>query len=210
MTNHEKALIEKAASLFHKNRDYTHHPSFDAADTLAIVKADINTISLVDSFEDSTGKSVLFVNLGDSYDRTLMWNESRGFFWSSVAYESETLINWAECLNELQKLQFVSEFRHQGYEEECRAIYLGSTMNLTPSGKYYTPIACSNVEVCNTCKDRVDGPCYDESPCSGNDCCEACLDSRWWARAEAEAEKHGLSLETADDCPTDILVVEYK
>lgn len=89
MTNHEKALIEKAASLFHKNRDYTHHASFDAADVLALVKADINTISLVDSFEDSNGQNILFINLGDSYDRTMMWHVWRGFFWSSVADELE-------------------------------------------------------------------------------------------------------------------------
>lgn len=90
MTEHEKSLIKKAVSLFNENRDYTHHASFDAADVLAIIKNDINTISLLDSFEDSHGQPILYVNLGDSYDRTLMWATWRGFFWSCVADELES------------------------------------------------------------------------------------------------------------------------
>jgi len=33
-----------------------------------------------------------------------------------------------------------------------RAVYLGTVMSLTPSGKYYLPFACSNVNPCPRCK----------------------------------------------------------
>ena len=35
---------------------------------------------------------------------------------------------------------------------ECRMLYLGSILNLTPSGKMYAPFACSNLDLCPACK----------------------------------------------------------
>jgi hypothetical protein len=35
---------------------------------------------------------------------------------------------------------------------QVRRLYLGSVLSLTPSGKFYTPFACSNVDACKTCK----------------------------------------------------------
>lgn len=34
---------------------------------------------------------------------------------------------------------------------QVRRLYLGSVFNLTPSGKYYMPFACSNLDACHTC-----------------------------------------------------------
>jgi len=47
--------------------------------------------------------------------------------------------------------------------DECsgmmvRSFYLGTAMNLTPSGKYYLPYACSNVEVCPECLGKGNVP----------------------------------------------------
>jgi len=39
-------------------------------------------------------------------------------------------------------------------DREVRSIYLGSILHLTPSGKFYTPFACSNVEACESCKGK--------------------------------------------------------
>ena len=35
---------------------------------------------------------------------------------------------------------------------QIRRIYLGDIFSLTPSGKMYTPFACSNVDACETCR----------------------------------------------------------
>ena len=51
------------------------------------------------------------------------------------------------------------EFWHSGSEWspdcddtiECRWLYIGSVFHLYPSGKYYLPFACSNVELCPAC-----------------------------------------------------------
>jgi len=86
MTAHEKGIIKRAEQIFEASREslgFHTHPSFAAFEALTAIRNDINTISLVDSFE--AGDRVFsFVNLGDTYDRTVMWEDSRGFFWSSV------------------------------------------------------------------------------------------------------------------------------
>jgi hypothetical protein len=38
--------------------------------------------------------------------------------------------------------------------QQVRRVYLGTVFNLTPSGKYYLPFACSNVDACPTCKGK--------------------------------------------------------
>lgn len=37
---------------------------------------------------------------------------------------------------------------------EIRRVYLGSVFSLTPSGKFYAPFACSNVDACESCKGK--------------------------------------------------------
>lgn len=45
---------------------------------------------------------------------------------------------------------------------QVRRTFLGSTFTLTPSGKFYVPFACSNLDACPTCKGtgRVTGRRY--------------------------------------------------
>ena len=62
-----------------------------------------------------------------------------------MKWRSEIDIN--EIDEELKKAEI--------YEDEngnkVQTIYLGSILNLTPSGKVYTPFACSNLERCERC-----------------------------------------------------------
>lgn len=73
------------------------------------------------------------------------------------------------------------------YEDECgnkvKAIFLGSVFSMTPSGKYYTPWACSNV---------------DEK--------EAEEDQEWWEALEKKAGENGLFITSGEGDPTDIVV----
>jgi len=110
-------------------------------------------------------------------------------------------------------------------DRQRRAIFLGTVMSLTPSGKFYTPFANSNVEYCGKCPgegESEDGDCYDcECPpatefsetepegCKSLQHCEVCRDADWQSRLEAEADELGLSVESGED-PCDILLVEYR
>ena len=85
-----------------------------------------------------------------------------------------TGIDWNWCKRELESQPVVGDVRE---------LYIGTLMNLTPSGKYYTPWACSNVTEA-----------------------EAAADEEWWERANAEAESFGLYIATSEDCPTDVIV----
>lgn len=73
------------------------------------------------------------------------------------------------------------------FEDDCgnkvKAIFLGSVFSLTPSGKYYTPFACSNVN---------------EK--------EAREDQEWWEALEKKASEHGLYISSGEGDPTDIVV----
>jgi len=72
-------------------------------------------------------------------------------------------------------------------EDECgnkvKGIYLGSVFSLTPSGKYYTPWACGNV---------------DEE--------EVKDDQEWWDALEKQAAERGLFITSGEGDPTDIYV----
>lgn len=48
------------------------------------------------------------------------------------------------------------EMENEVYYDECegyhyKSVFLGTVFALCPSGKYYMPFACSNVEVCSVC-----------------------------------------------------------
>jgi len=65
-----------------------------------------------------------------------------------------------------------------------KTIYVGSVLNLSPSGKYYMPWACSNVT--------------EE---------EAEEDAEWWETFEGELEKHGIWIESGEGDPVDVFAV---
>lgn len=75
----------------------------------------------------------------------------------------------------------------QPQEDPCgntvKLVYLGSVMNITPLGKYYTAWANSNVTEA-----------------------EAEKDEEWWEDMEAAAEKHGLFVSSGEGDPTDVFI----
>jgi len=88
-------------------------------------------------------------------------------------------IDWEGIKKELEMAE--------AYTDECgnlvKAIYLGSFLSLSPSGKYYTPWANSNVT--------------QE---------EAEEDEKWCEELEEEAGKHGLFVTSGEGDPTDIVI----
>jgi hypothetical protein len=96
-------------------------------------------------------------------------------------------------------------------EDKERRVFLGTVMSLYPSGKYYTPFANSNVEVCDACAEAGDVPCDKDSPCSGVDGhCEACQDARYGEALEQEADEHGYHIMNGEGDPCDVFVVELE
>lgn len=90
-----------------------------------------------------------------------------------------------------------------------KRIYIGTTMSLTPSGKYYTPFACSNAEICESCISRGAVPCTDDDPCDSkaeNWHCEACLDAQWFEQAEDELNSIDAVMSTGEGSATDLFI----
>lgn len=90
-------------------------------------------------------------------------------------------INWEALVREIEASDII--------EDECgnevKSVYLGSVFSLSPSGKYYTPFASSNVN---------------EK--------EAEEDEAWYQELEETAGKHGLFIESGIGDPTDIIVTK--
>jgi hypothetical protein len=102
---------------------------------------------------------------------------------------------------------------HTEPDDEGRMIetvFVGTVMALTPSGKYYLPFACSNVEVCPRCKNPqgVTDDCRSCDFCGGLGSREAHLDEIWNEQLDRSIESysHGtIWVESGEGCPTDIL-----
>ena len=116
-------------------------------------------------------------------------------------------------------------------EREERRLYIGTVSACYPSGKFYMPWACSNVEACASCKGQGSTlrvkrrtakkrikrgypvpsgrvPC---TACGGLGSREAHLDERWRAYAESFADALGkVSFEHGDGDPCDLFFVEYR
>jgi hypothetical protein len=119
----------------------------------------------------------------------------------------ETGVNWDVVKEEMAQVPWEPTFDDDG---EDRRVYLGTVMALYPSGKFYTPFAHGNVEICEACAKAGDVPCDETSPCSGDDCCEACRDAKYRAALESEADEHGFFIESGEGDPCDIFVVEHR
>jgi hypothetical protein len=126
------------------------------------------------------------------------------------------------------------EIELQGWEpqdgcpgEEARQLFIGTVMSLTPSGKVYTPYACSNVEVCEHCANASEAPCCDEGtaalattaeacngstgdPLTGGGHCEVCRDAAWREQLEKEADEHGYYIQHGEGDPCDMFMVETR
>ena len=98
------------------------------------------------------------------------------------------------------------EFRTYDFEDslEVRCTFVGTVFNVMPSGKYYMPWACSNVEPCNRCKG------------TGCDFCghqgsrEAFEDTLMIEALEEYAAKKGLAIESGEGDPCDLFLCEYR
>lgn len=70
----------------------------------------------------------------------------------------ETGIDWDWARRDLDD----QEWYDNDSGDEERQVYLGTVFGLMPSGKYYTPWASSNVEVCPVCEGETE---YGEKTC---------------------------------------------
>lgn len=123
----------------------------------------------------------------------------------------KTYINWKAVRKELDSQPWAKHEAGGSFRE----VFIGTVFGWYPSGKYYTPFAHSNVEICNACEDRM-APCTEEFPCKWNNnpekdgCCEACKDEEWRVNAEEEAEDRGLYLTSGEGDPCDLFIGEWK
>lgn len=69
-------------------------------------------------------------------------------------------------------------------DEKFEATYLGTVFALLPSGKYYTPFACSNITEKEAMQDEI-----------------------WYQEAQKEADKHNCWLENGEGDPCDLFLV---
>jgi hypothetical protein len=71
----------------------------------------------------------------------------------------ESLFNWEEIEKETELN------KTENYEGEIEGFcFIGTVFSLAPSGKYYMPFACSNVDICPKCKGKgsIKNPFYNE------------------------------------------------
>lgn len=127
--------------------------------------------------------------------------------------ESKLGFDWARIGKEMQGCGWAVE--EPGLE--TRLLFIGTVMALTPSGKYYQPWACSNVEACEACV-NVEPPCDEDirckgatgDPLTGEGHCEVCRDAAWKEQFEKEADNNGYFVTSGEGNATDILVGESR
>ena len=97
---------------------------------------------------------------------------------------------------------------HLDYDGNLIAsLFVGTVFSLTPSGKYYMPFACSNVELCPRCKGT--GQTKNGKHCAwcdGLGSREAYLDQVWCETVESEGDKRGICLESGEGDPCDLFL----
>ena len=97
---------------------------------------------------------------------------------------------------------------HLDYDGNVIAsLFVGTVFSLTPSGKYYLPFACSNVELCPRCKGT--GQTKNGKHCTwcdGLGSREAYLDELWNDTLEEKASEYDLFLFSGEGDPCDIFV----
>lgn len=64
--------------------------------------------------------------------------------------KTETNLDWDEILNDLRSQEWQDS--EDGGKE--RFVFIGTVFSLYPSGKYYEPWACSNLDVCSNCNGK--------------------------------------------------------
>lgn len=111
-----------------------------------------------------------------------------------IESSARKLIKRAE--SEKEQAQLVKSYDEDSY----LTLYLGTVFSIMPSGKYYLPFACSNVDACNRCKGK------------GCDFCghlgsrEAYEDSLMNDALDKYADKIGAWVESGEGDPCDLFV----
>ena len=95
-----------------------------------------------------------------------------------------TDIDWTELVKKVDAAEPTEGWGGDG--EPAKVVFLGTVFNLTPSGKYYTPFAHSNI---------TEG--------------EAEEDTDWWVEMEKLAAGYGLFLTPGEGDPCDIMVGKF-
>jgi len=107
-------------------------------------------------------------------------------------------------------------------ESFYKSVFLGSTLSLCPSGKYYMPFACSNLTPCPDCTGtgKVKGVRFESSGkevedieyecfrCGGSGSHEAHKDQLWYDQLEKECDKHGFWHQSGEGDATDMFICE--
>lgn len=133
--------------------------------------------------------------------------------------ESKIGIKWQAVKAEMDSQQWEVDTCD---DVDWRSVFLGTVFDLYPSGKFYTPWANSNVDVCESCAEANDGPCEEDSPCYSNKWtdpldpanadkhCEVCRDIAFTKQLEHEAEEHGYVVASGEGDPCDIFIIEVR
>jgi len=97
----------------------------------------------------------------DYYALAEVWNKSGLDKLLSDKYreEIEAEWNWKKIHEELDSRYpeyLMNEYEVEKFgEDPCYGIFVGTCFNMTPSGKYYTPFANSNVTIKEALKDEI-------------------------------------------------------
>ena len=122
-----------------------------------------------DKLSDIWGKHGVFDKLAERY---------------KVQIESEW--HWDAIHKELDKKDpdyLVNGYEVEEWEEDpIYGIYIGSVLNMAPSGKYYQPFACSNVTAKEALKDEI-----------------------YWETLDKVLEEHGLWCQSSEGDALDML-----
>lgn len=100
--------------------------------------------------------------------------------WKQLGEECDR--NYEDAVKELGKKKADAQAE---FGTSYRSTYLGSCLTMTPSGKYYLPFACSNVDIR-----------------------EALHDAVWYDALDMVAEKHGMYVTAGEGDSTDIWLVK--
>lgn len=170
----------------------------------------------VHELDEQSGRLGRFEGVGSHLLEVQDTGGLQGEAWSDLAelmMGSKLGFHWNNILAELEKQSWEVE-----EDFETRRLFVGTVMSLTPSGKFYTPWANSNVEVCESCGNNTEPPCDDDIKCTGSTGepltgdghCEVCRDAAWREQFELEADRHGMFLESGEGDPCDLFVCQSR
>lgn len=97
----------------------------------------------------------------DYYNLAELWNKTGvdDILYAEYREQIENKWKWDYIISELEarfEEYLMNEYEVKDYgEDPCYGIFVGTVFNMTPSGKYYLPFACSNVTIKEALKDEI-------------------------------------------------------